>query len=115
TRAGSRAVVPAGFHRLRPGPSRADAEPGNDSARDCARALLLYRSFTLRTNLSPDHTAFTAATFTSTRPCASPIARIPSSVRSVVTPDAFLGHEIHNIPAGASARSSAGNRRSSSP
>src|SRR2546425_7507068 len=77
-------------------------------------ANLAHRSFNRRTNLRPDHTSSTAATFTSTRPCASPMARITFSVRSVGTPDALLGHEIHNMPAGASARTSTGKRRSSS-
>src|SRR5207245_5167701 len=64
---------------------------------------LTRRSLIRRTNLSPDHTSSTAATFTSTRPCASPITRITSSVRSVATPDTFFGHELHSLPAGATA------------
>src|SRR5205085_1014740 len=87
---------------------------GPANRRAVFRSWVRYRSFTRRTNLSPDHTSSTAATFTSTRPCPSPIARITSSVRSVATPDDFLGHEIHNMPAGASARASPANRRSSS-
>src|SRR5207245_4248411 len=93
--------------------------PGAEPAGACRstterRGRFVQRSFTRRTNLSPDHTSSTAATFTATRPCASPIARITSSVRSVATPHARLGHELHNMPAGASARSSARNRRASS-
>src|SRR2546426_4865967 len=45
---------------------------------------------------------------TGVQTCALPI------LRSVATPDAFLGHEIHSMPAGASACASAANRPSSS-
>jgi hypothetical protein len=64
---------------------------------------VLGRLFTGITNLSPDQTSLTAHTFTSTNPMASPVSRTTFPVRSVATPDACFGHEIHNIPAGASA------------
>ncbi len=76
--------------------------------------LGLGRFFTGITNFNPDQTSLTAQTLISTRPASSPLCRIKSSVRSVVTPDAFFGHEIHNMPAGASAFA-AGNNSSSSP
>src|SRR5665811_1319506 len=60
------------------------------------------RSFSLRTNLSPDHVASTAQTFTSTSPDSSPNVRTTPSVRSVATPDVFLGHATQSIPLGSS-------------
>src|SRR5208282_4011379 len=65
------------------------------------------------TNFSPDQTSFTAQTLMSTRPALSPASRITFSVRSVETPELFLGQEIHSIPAGASAFAAAGNSSSS--
>src|SRR5258708_9677043 len=41
-------------------------------------------------------------TLMSTKPAARPIWRTPVSVRSVATPDAFLGHAIHRQPLGTS-------------
>src|SRR5450759_1665811 len=60
------------------------------------------RSFSLRTNLSPDHVSSTAQTFTSTSPDSSPNVRTTPSVRSVATPDVFLGHATQSIPLGSS-------------
>lgn len=60
---------------------------------------LNYRSATLNTNFSPDHTSSTAHTFTSTSPLFRPKSLILFSSRSVGTLAAFLGHDIHNIPA----------------
>src|SRR6266508_3226412 len=53
----------------------------------------------LRTSLRPDQTSSTAHTLTSTTPSGSASSRIPSSVRSVGTPDDFFGHAIHSAPA----------------
>src|SRR6476619_6879768 len=58
------------------------------------------RSFSRKTNLSPDQTSSTAQTLTSTIPFAIPISRTTFSVKSVATPDAFFGHEIQSMPAG---------------
>src|SRR5208282_4571722 len=66
-------------------------------------AYFFGRFLTGITNFNPDQTSVTAQTFTSTRPASSPRWRITSSVRSVGTPELFLGHEIHSMPAGASA------------
>src|ERR1700736_1230525 len=74
---------------------------------ECGREV--NRSFTLITNFSPDHTSFTAQTFTSTRPASSPILRTSFSFRSVAMPDVFLGQLTHSIPAGASRRAYRGN------
>ena len=63
---------------------------------------IFSRSFNRLTNFNPDQTSVTAHTFTSTKPAASPIARIMFSSRSVVTAEVFLGQLTHNIPAGAS-------------
>src|SRR5579862_10035090 len=59
------------------------------------------RFFSRITNFSPDHTSLTAQTFTSTNPAAKPILRTSSSVRSVATPEDFLGQLTHSIPADA--------------
>ena len=58
--------------------------------------------------MSPDHTSSTAHTFTSTRPVARPMVRTTSSLRSVATPDAPLGQEIHNVPSGVTRKGNAG-------
>src|SRR5207302_534659 len=60
------------------------------------------RSFTGITNLSPDHTSLIAHTLTSTSPAARPRARTLFSSRSLTTPELFLGHATHNMPAGSS-------------
>jgi hypothetical protein len=51
-----------------------------------------------RTSLSADQVASTAHTFTSTQPWGSAWSRTRSSVRSVVTPDAFFGHATQTAP-----------------
>jgi len=74
-----------------------------DSPVKTGKSLTIFlRSFTLITNFSPDHTSFTAHTFTSTSPTSNPIFRTSFSLRSVATPEAFFGQLTHNIPAGAS-------------
>src|SRR4051812_45291087 len=72
------------------------------------------RSLTRRTNLRPDQVSSTAHTFTSTSPAASPTRLTTSSVRSVATPDAFLGHDPHSMPSGSSRSRSLANRLSRS-
>src|SRR5215472_281 len=62
--------------------------------------LRLGRSLSRWTKRSPDQVSSTAQTLLSTKPASRPISRIRSSVRSVSTPEAFLGHAIHNPPAG---------------
>src|SRR5271155_451017 len=52
-------------------------------------------------NFNPDHIPFTAQTFMSTRPVGRTIPRIKFSVRSLATPEDFLGHEIHTTASGA--------------
>jgi hypothetical protein len=66
------------------------------------QALIVFLSFTRRTNFNPDQISVTAHTFTSTSPASSPTPRTTSSVRSVATPELFLGQLTHSIPAGAS-------------
>jgi hypothetical protein len=61
-----------------------------------------YRSFTRRTNFSPDHTSVTAHTLTSTNPASRPIPRTRFSSRSEATPELFFGQLTQNMPAGAS-------------
>src|SRR6266853_2796158 len=68
------------------------------------------RSFTRITNFKPDHTSFTAHTFTSTSPANKPILRTSFSFRSVGTPEVFLGQLTQSIPAGANRRAKLGNR-----
>src|SRR5207253_9035641 len=58
------------------------------------------RSFSRKTNLSPDQTSSTAQTFISTIPLASPMSRTTFSFRSVATREDFFGHEIQSMPAG---------------
>src|ERR1700683_3825858 len=60
------------------------------------------RSFTRRTNFSPDHTSVTAHTFTSTSPASRPIPRTRFSSKSEATPELFFGQLTHNMPDGAS-------------
>src|SRR5215813_3379403 len=60
------------------------------------------RSLRRRTNFNPDQTSVTAQTFTSTSPAARPVSRTMFSVRSVGTPELFLGQLIQSMPAGAS-------------
>ena len=55
---------------------------------------------TRRTNFNPDQTAVTAQTFTSTNPAARPMSRTMCSVRSVGTPELFLGQLTQSMPAG---------------
>src|SRR5690242_1614506 len=50
----------------------------------------------------PDHVSSIAQTLLSTRPEARKISRTTLSSRSVVTPDARLGHATHRPPAGVS-------------
>src|SRR5271170_7780261 len=52
-------------------------------------------------NFNPDHIRSTAQTFMSTRPVGRTIPRIKFSVRSLATPEVFLGHEIHTTASGA--------------
>ena len=68
------------------------------------------RSATRITSFSPDHTASTAHTFTSTKPSGSAAARIASSVTSVGTFDAFFGHETQITPFGARDAFNSGSR-----
>ena len=55
-----------------------------------------------KTSFSPDHTALTAQTFTSTKPIGNATARITSSVMSVGTFDACFGHDTHSEASGRS-------------
>src|SRR6266481_7810736 len=87
---------------------------GTEHEGGCPYACFFGRFLTGITNFSPDQTSVTAQTFTSTRPTSSPLWRTTSPVRSVATPEAFFGHEIHSMPAGASAFE-AGKSSSSSP
>src|SRR6202167_2633302 len=72
------------------------------------------RSFTRRTNFSPDHTSVTAHTFTSTNPASSPVSRTVFSSTSEARPELFFGQLTHNIPAGASSFASRENSRTNS-
>src|SRR5579871_6042677 len=60
-----------------------------------------YRSSFRITNFNPDHTSSTAQTFMSTKPVGRTNSRITLSVRSLATPEVFLGHEIHTTASGA--------------
>src|SRR5262249_54962269 len=62
--------------------------------------LGLGRSLTRITKRSPDQVSSTAQTLLSTRPACKPISRTRSSVKSVGTPEAFLGQAIQRPPAG---------------
>src|SRR5262252_284726 len=53
------------------------------------------------TNFSPDQTSSTAQTLMSTRPSGSAVSRTTTSLRSVATPLAFLGHDTQIMPSGA--------------
>src|SRR5687767_12519361 len=79
----------------------------NASLTDQGRSAKRY------TNFNPDHVSSTAQIFTSTRPFFNPISRTMFSVRSVGTPDAFLGQLIHSVPFGFNARFKLMNSRSS--
>ena len=59
---------------------------------------MIHRFLSGITNLSPDHVSSTAQTFTSTSPACRPIRRTSLPFKSLATPDAALGHEIHIIP-----------------
>ena len=63
---------------------------------------LYFRSLFRITSFSPDQTASTAQTFTSTNPIGKLTSRTPSSVMSVDTPEAFFGHDTHTTPSCAS-------------
>src|SRR5438309_349054 len=68
--------------------------------RECQGGYFFGRSFSRKTNLSPDQTSSTAHTFTSTIPFARPMSRTTFSFRSVATPEAFFGQEIQSMPEG---------------
>ena len=57
-------------------------------------------SFNGITSFNPDHVASIAHTLISTNPFFKAVALMISSVISVATFDAFLGHDTHIIPLG---------------
>ena len=84
------------------------------SSRNAHYSRVVTRSFTRRTNFSPDQTSVSAQTFTSTSPASSPISRTKFPSKSVATPELFLGQPTHNIPAGANAFAIRENSRTNS-
>ena len=80
--------------------STASVEKDCEPQLACARRF--GRSFSRKTNFRPDQVSSTAQTFTSTRPAPNPTLRMTSSVRSVLMPEAFFGHEIQSMPSGCS-------------
>src|ERR1700730_4976302 len=64
--------------------------------------LVVNLRFSRRTiNFKPDQVSSTAHTFTSTNPSGSATGRMTSSVRSVVTPADFFGHDTQSVPVSA--------------
>src|SRR2546427_568356 len=111
-----------GRQRRAYGERRADAARGAGDQEDGVGHRRILRNysfdvgrFSMRiTKRSPDHVSSIAQTLLSTRPSGRPTSRSASSVRSLSTPELFLGQAIQSAPAGSSARASFAKWRSRS-
>jgi hypothetical protein len=79
-------------------PRSAPGGPGRNSRSAKSEIYVGLRSDFRITSFNPDHVASTAHTLISTSPSGSATSRTVSSVTSVVTPEAFLGHETQIVP-----------------
>src|SRR5262249_52696549 len=78
-------------------------EEQDEAGPDARRRHFFGRSFKRKTRRRADQVSSTAQTLLSTRPLARAMSRTMFSLRSVSTPEAFLGQQIQRAPSGSKA------------